>query len=195
MDNATDRDLNKNQMLCPSHQTGMRGLLLITNPSAQGGAPCSCRASARAGRIGRSRPAGQAAGSEAPAAWANTCSRAASTQIVIFSASVSRRPWSFGFLIHTLRSLCNAFTNSWASMSASFMLSPKPSDPVKGQFYITERNGRVRGPRPVSTIYFFRESNFRGHLAKERLPDVPHVQTPSPMQRRRGRTSSRSITW
>jgi len=52
-------------------------------------------------------------------------------------------------LIHTLRSLCNAFTNSWASMSASFMLSPKPSDPVKGQFYITERNGRVRGPRPV----------------------------------------------
>jgi hypothetical protein len=98
-------------------------------------------------------------------------------------------------LIHTLRSLCNAFTNSWASMSASFMLSPKPSDPVKGQFYITERYGRVRGPRPVNTIYFFGNLILGGHLAKERLPDVTHVQTPSPMQRRRGRTSSRSITW
>ena len=79
------------------------------------------------------------------------CSRAASTEIVIFSASVSRHPSSFGFLIHALRSMCNAFTNSWASMSASFMCPPK-SAPVKFYFYITERypgGGRRRDDREV----------------------------------------------
>ena len=100
------------------------------------------------------------------------------TDCYFFSFSL-RRPRSFGFLIHTLRSLCNAFTNSWASMSASFMLSPKPSDPVKGQFLSRSHMGGcadlVRSARSVQTG----------------ICTCP----PSPMQRRRVRTSSRSITW